>query len=919
MVGVVLVLGLSVGAVLLGAGNLAELAIREIILDPPSLVMRGTQLNVVVHVANTGTRTAEHFETGLTIRPQQEGDPWRRLPGVIETPYMAPAEGRELELAFSVETMDWEPGTYEIRAVVDLGNAIQETDELNNELIVVVTIVESPAGLPDLQPIEVNFTPTDPEDETAPWTVSILVVNVGDASSGPFSVTLLRNGLAFATIPQFGLPKSGQVLVSGTLCGNEAPAGDVSGALGCSGGLPSGIFEIRALVDSSEEVVERDERNNTLIGTLSIQALELRPRSLTFDRSPIRLNDDVTLTAAVVNTGRGGAESVQVAFYANGKQVDIQTVGPISYLGEVKAETVLNAARLGFVDAPETYEVRVIVDPHDLLHETDEDNNELVRSMTILEPLAALPELMPRSLGLYPSSPVELGQAAEITVTTTVLNSGRTAASDVDVRFFYRSKGALRWISFPCVDDAQCAGAVLAAGASSLFVGSMSTLGLSPGVYEIRVAVDPHTGCGTTTCNDVGKVAELDERNNELVTAVTLQAAQLPDLVACGQVSADPSYAVRRGRSVTLSLCVTNEGDVASGPFSVRFSHCPAPETAAGQTAAALCDTPEGYSPLGLYPSIVSVPGLAAGEQVTVTTRLETEELSPGAYYLNVELDVDQGSALGSIVESNETNNLAQGAIFVVGPDLAVVDLQMTPPSPVAQGQPAQVTAIVSNFGEEAAGQFEVSFYVMPTPTDAIPTVGCAGGDCAAMLVTRVLVPGLATDGFERIVCNLDTTTLAPGSYVLRAEAKLVDVPGKIPEHAVLNNALEIPFSVSGSAESPGGPVDLAVQQMYVSSVAPDEGNSVAWVLVSNRGTVAVGPFDVSFAITDSDGKTMTIVTHASGGLAPGATDVRVETEFSTAGLSRGNATLTVTLDPGHLLPETDRTNNVGTRTFRIR
>jgi hypothetical protein len=439
-------------------------------------------------------------------------------------------------------------------------------------------------------------------------------------------------------------------------------------------------------------------------------------------------------------------------------------------------------------------------------------------------------------------------------------------------------------------------------------------------VYEIRVAVDPHTGCGTATCNDVGKVAELDERNNELVTAVTLQAAQLPDLVACGQVSADPSYAVRRGRSVTLSLCVTNEGDVASGSFGVRFSHCPAPETAAGQATVLLCDTPEGYSALGLYPSVVSVPGLAAGEQVTVTTRLETEELNPGAYYLSVELDADQGSALGAIVESNETNNLAQGAIFVVGPDLAVVDLQMTPPSPVAQGQPAQVTAIVSNFGEEAAGQFEVSFYVMPTPTDTIPTAGCAGGECAPMLVTRVLVPGLATDGFERIVCNLDTTALGPGSYLLRAEAKLVDVPGRVPEHAVLNNALEIPFSISGGAGSPGGPVNLAVQQVYVSNnVVSDEGNSLAWVLVSNLGTVAVGPFDVSFAITDSDGKTMTIVTHAAGGLAPGITDVRVETEFSTAGLSRGNATLTVTLDPANLLPETDRTNNVGTRTFRIR
>jgi hypothetical protein len=209
----------------------------------------------------------------------------------------------------------------------------------------------------------------------------------------------------------------------------------------------------------------------------------------------------------------------------------------------------------------------------------------------------------------------------------------------------------------------------------------------------------------------------------------------------------------------------------------------------------------------------------------------------------------------------------------------------------------------------------------MPAPIDAIPTVGCAGGaECAAMLVTRVLVPGLATDGFERVVCNLDTTALASGSYLLRAEAKLVDVPGKIPEHAVLNNALEIPFSVGGTdGQHPGGPIDLAVQQVHVlSNVASAGGNSIAWVLVSNLGTVAVGPFDVAFAITDSAGKTMTLVTHAVGGLAPGATDVRVETEFATAALSAGSATLTVTLDPGNLLPETDRTNNVGTRTFRI-
>jgi len=353
----------------------------------------------------------------------------------------------------------------------------------------------------------------------------------------------------------------------------------------------------------------------------------------------------------------------------------------------------------------------------------------------------------------------------------------------------------------------------------------------------------------------------------------------------------------------------------------VRFSHCPAPEAAAGQMTTSLCDTVAGYSATGLYPSVVAVPALDAGASANVATRLETEELSPGAYYLNVELDYDPASEQGLIVESNELNNLAQGAFFVVGPDLALVDLQTTPPSPVARGQVVEVAAIVSNLGDEAAGQFNVSYYVTPTSPDGIPTTGCAAGTvCASTLVTRVLIPGLASDGFERIVCNLDTTGLTPGTYTLRAVAELVDVPGKVPEHALLNNSLEIPLTVTGEGgEIARGPVDLAVQQVFgfPNNLSAGEIGS-AWVLVSNLGTSASGPFDVSFTFVGAHEETMTLLVHYKGSMEPGATDLRVETEFPTDALGTGTITLTVVLDPPHSLPDSDRTDNIGTRTFRI-
>ncbi|MEW5826129.1 MAG: CARDB domain-containing protein [Candidatus Bipolaricaulota bacterium] len=1053
--GVMVLLGLSLGGVLLGAANLAELAIREVVLDPPSLVTRGTQLNVVAHVSNTGTRTAENFETGLYVRTQADGQPWTRLPGTIKTAYLSPADGRDLALSFAVETMDWQPGTYEIRAAVDLGDAIPETDELNNELIVVLTLVESPAGLADLQPVEIDFTPTDPADETAPWTVEVKVENAGDEAAGPFRVTLVRNGLAFATIPQFGLAKGGTLVVSGTLCGSDEEA--AVDALACTGGLASGIYEIRALVDSGEEVAERDEQNNTLIGTLSVQALELRPKSLTFDRSPIRLNEDVTLAAVIENAGRGAADAVQVAFYVDGKQLDVVNVGPIGYLGEATAETVLNAARLGFSEAPDVYDVHVVVDPYDLLHETDEDNNELVRSLSIVEPLAELPELMPRSLVLYPASPVELGRADAVTITSTVLNSGRATATGFDVQFSYRSKGAMRWIPFPCADDAQCVSATLRAGQAQPFVGVLPTLALTPGVYEIRVVVDPRTGCDSAECVDIGRIAELDERNNELVTAFTLQAVRLPDIVACGVLVVDPSYAVRRGRSVTLSLCVVNEGDVASGPFQVRFSHCLTPEAPLGGLNTAACDTPAGFSVSGFRSAVVAVPALAAGQQTVVEARLETENLAPGTYVLNIELDYDAGSPAGRLTEANETNNVVRGALFVVGPDLAVVDLQIEPGSPIVQGTNARVSAILSNLGDEAAGQFDVSFFAAPLDGGEIPSSGCAvGSGCELELVTSALVPGLAADGFERVVCTLDTSALEPGTYVLRAEASLVDVPGKVDEHSIQNNVLEIPvvilprpdlaFVLSGDpalaihilpappvpagvvaavqftvrndggtsagtfrvvarvrpffedAEAPwvdfagadvpglaagmettlalpllaplvageaerrplaegvyevcvlldsagavaesdetdnlactlpfalgdhpggstgsGGPVDLAVQHVHVLTSANDTAST--WVVMSNLGVEAAGPFGVSFRIRDANGTTVEIVVPVEG-LAAGTTDFRVDATFPTAGLERGLAELVITLDAQGVVAETDESNNIGTTAFRIR
>jgi len=589
MIVMMLLLGLVIGLLGQGAEGLPELRLQKIVLEPPSAVTHGEEVMIRAWVMNTGDRPADDFKVEFFYRLQREGESWKSF-YTVYIHDLAPSRQAALEIkdyggAVSqdigqlvfLDTSSLELGTYEIRVVADSNNQIPETDELNNELQTTLTLIRSKLGLPDLQPVGLSFAQPIGEED-GPVTVNIEIRNTGDENSGPFRVAFLIGNQQFAEKYVVGLPSGASTFLTGALDPYTLDLGP-------------GTYIISGVVDADNQLEEQDEANNTLTGSLTLQELELHPLSLGFDRSHVTLDGRVIVSSKITNTGKGVAKTVEVGFYVNNLQFALVDVGPIGFGQEVTALGELNPAKVGLRDAPQDYEIRVLVDPHDLLHESDEANNALIKSLTILEAESKLPELHPESLELNPPSPIELGKADVLTVCSVVKNTGKATAYGFGVQFSYRVKGSRRWKSIPCRDPVSCTELSLDSGAELKAEGNLPIVLLTPGIYEIRVAVDPLQGCDTTACSDIGKIEELDETNNELVTTFTLLSSRLPDLSpdpALG-VEVAPSYMVKRGQTLRFLANIANLGDLAAGQFSVEFAYCRQPESIPPEATDQMC------------------------------------------------------------------------------------------------------------------------------------------------------------------------------------------------------------------------------------------------------------------------------------------------------------------------------------------
>ena len=925
LLSVVLLTGLGIGLVGYGAEDLAELHVTKIFLDPPSTIVRGQVVEIYTRISNTGHRSADDFAIGFYYRPV--GSAGWTLAERRDEISLAPSQQDFLETKFNLATQEMDLGSYEVRIVADMANEIPEIDELNNELVTTMTLVESGLGLPDLQADTLEYERSNPSttDDSLPWNVSTTIRNEGESQSGPFSVVFLVNGVEFDRKFEFVLPVGGSKTLVGVLDPFEL-------------GLRAGTHSVSVIVDMDEQVVEQDEGNNIISGSLTLLSPELLPKGLAFDKSIVRLDEEVRVSAEVCNVGEGAATSVEVAFYANHIRFGTAEIDLLGQGQVASVEAILDPEKAGIDDAPAVYEIRVVVDPDDLHNELDEANNEMARTLTILEAGIRRPEIHPESLELTPASPAEIGRSQTVTLRSVIKNTGRADADGLHVGFYYRVKGGLRWNPLSCADGVSCGEVLLQAGEQATLVGTLSLAGLNlqPGIYEVRVATDPEDA-----------IEELDELNNELVTTLTLLASRRPDLAVAIE-SIEPLGSLQIGQTARVTASVTNVGESASNATTLRLSYCELSGTSTGQQVS--CADPGGFDTLGILPdSNVSIPALGIGESHTVLVNVETVFMAPGQYQVRAQVDpsnlvAEQDEIAGAVAAQN---NVAARNIIVLGADLVPVSgsFRMDPDGVIDQStvEAVDFAVTIQNAGEVAAGQFYVTFGLFRIVEGAMLPVevqSCFdnGQECGGLpYFGRVQVSGLGARSQLAVGCtlNLAAEDLEEGQYIVQAyvdRASLADPlsvaldEGNVEEHNETNNSAELILTLLGEVcvncdpDEPvegGADFELRFPQMRAK---PDDIRVYAQVF--NLGEGGPQTVEVVFTVTRPSG----LVVARSGPiqnidpLLPGES-VFVGTRFFEGTDFYGPLALgdTLHLSVEILTPDGTPANNVGERVTIVR
>ena len=550
LVGAVLVVALVAGGIT-SAQNRPDLQVATPIEVQPESVERGDPVTIVADVSNESPvpvdasftvafqigsdgdrRTLGPDEITCQTSPDSE-DPSRcRVPGLSALG----EEGSSVQLRAELLTTELPPGQYTVVAVADPENNVAEVNDGNNSAEGLLNVQRR---LPNVTiPAEFSVTPDEPEQGDL-LTLRFRVENDRPADiDNRFEITISfrqRGDVNFQqlTRPALRCPDC-------TLFGLNANERRTIEAQISTSLLDPGMYQLRIAADPvSEEnpqgiIEEADEADNVLIFDLE---LDPPPRNLTV--SDLRLSPQTPLVGrelsaavSVSNRSLASVEGVGIALTLTPLSTDAEPIDVTSLpefacapINKLEAGTnrctdlalsgegtVTLLARFGLGELPTgDYRLRVTVDPTDAVVETDESDNTITQTFSIVEePSLQIPqsgpELHPLQLEFVPNSPVPQGQL--VLVSSIIRNAGNREADAFRVDFSLRRDDLAQPDSFDTFGSRSVDG--LAIGKSVEKTSVIDTKDLEPGLYAVRVRVD---GLGQS---------ELDDNNNAIIAFLTV-------------------------------------------------------------------------------------------------------------------------------------------------------------------------------------------------------------------------------------------------------------------------------------------------------------------------------------------------------------------------------------------------------------
>jgi subtilase family serine protease len=248
----------------------------------------------------------------------------------------------------------------------------------------------------------------------------------------------------------------------------------------------AGLHAIRALVDPDDEVTESDETNNGK--TIIFPIPDLVIEAITGSPSDPVIGDEVTFTVTISNRGTGKASSSQVACYIDDAFLASASVGELEP-GATANMTFTWVAQAG------SHTARAVVDSGDMVAESDETNNEKAASLTTIAP-----DLIIEAIIWLPESPSE---SDNVTFTVTIKNQGNGEAGSPHVAYY--------------IDDAYLTSTSVNEVAANATANMTFIWTAQAGAHIIKAVAD-----------DVDRITESDENNNERIVALSVSPPPAP-------------------------------------------------------------------------------------------------------------------------------------------------------------------------------------------------------------------------------------------------------------------------------------------------------------------------------------------------------------------------------------------------------
>jgi uncharacterized repeat protein (TIGR01451 family) len=484
------------------APNLAVLA-GNVKFDPESAEIGG-KVAIYATILNTGNDDAND----IIVLVQDVTD--SRIPQPVGTEQIIDliraGESGTVRVVFDNTEV---AGTRIIRVIADPTDAISESNEQDNRITKSLAI--KPPALADLVITEsdIAFDPSSPV--------------VGE--SVRVTVTVANNGTADATDVAVALADlSGGGVIGQPVTIASIPMGE-SGSASFSYDTTdkAGDRRIQASADPNNAIAESDEENNRAAKVLKVRTPDETPpaepnlvvtaSNIEFDPASPTAGDTVTITLRLRNDGTADATDVLVRFEdATGDEPEL--IGDVTITGTLKAGGSGDAVIFYDTTGKEgTLTIRVTADPDGAIEESNEEDNQASKTLTLGAAGEASGE-QPNLVVQPADVAVSLASSANnqlVRVSATVQNRGETAAQGISVHVMDVSSGT------PVAVGGPVTLARLAPGESAP-VRVLYNAAASTGELSFQVVVDPD--------NAIAEGNESDNRANVAVLVSELVVGQ---------------------------------------------------------------------------------------------------------------------------------------------------------------------------------------------------------------------------------------------------------------------------------------------------------------------------------------------------------------------------------------------------------